>query len=219
MQAKVRHLWGFSATWWKVMPMHNAWGEREDFVWLLFIDHQSSSTAHTRLSQPPHLMRCNLSQIKKAGAEEKQESSKLPTLSRIKKKKETTRRNRNVDVLFSDGRLFWCTKQKRSKGKREQRGWCLSQRWALTKCFIHVILHALSRLCSHRSSTSVKVSLGLVVKKYLSHKGGAGDVKLFAGKLSCYFWLQTLQTPFSALKSVELFSSYPSNPYLTKLVD
>lgn len=65
--------------------MHEERGK--DFVWLLFIDHQSSATAHTRLSQPPHLMRCNLSQIKKAGAEEKQESSKLPTLSRIKKER------------------------------------------------------------------------------------------------------------------------------------
>ncbi len=140
MEAKLRHLWGFSVTWWKVMPMHNAWGEREDFVWLLFIDHQSSATAHThtethtRMSQMSHSMQCNLSQIKKAGAEEKQESSKLATLSRIKKKtKETTRRNRNVDVLFSDGRVFWCTNQKRGRGKREQWGWCLSQRWALTE--------------------------------------------------------------------------------------
>ena len=69
IQAKVRHLWGFSATWWKVMPMHNAWGEREDFVWLLFIDHRSSSTTHNNTqthththteSQPLHSMRCNL---------------------------------------------------------------------------------------------------------------------------------------------------------------
>lgn len=76
--------------------MHEERGE--DFVWLLFIDHQSSATAHThththaathtRMSQMSHSMRCNLSQIKKAGAEEKQESSKLATLSRIKKRKE-----------------------------------------------------------------------------------------------------------------------------------
>ena len=107
MEAKLRHLWGFSVTWWKVMPMHNAWGEREDFVWLLFIDHQSLCCrthththtyrhrhTHTLKSQPSHSMRCNLSQIKKAGAEEKQESSKLATLSRIKKKRERERNNK-----------------------------------------------------------------------------------------------------------------------------
>lgn len=56
--------------------------------------------------------------------------------------------------------------------------------------FICVILHALFPLCSHRSNTSVKVSLRLVKmreeerkkKKELSHKRGTGDVKLFAGK-------------------------------------
>lgn len=144
MEAKVRHLWGFSATWWKVMPMHNAWGEREDFVWLLFIDHQSSATAHTRLSQPPHLMRCNLSQIKKAGAEEKQESSKLPTLSRIKKRKKQQDETEMLTCYFQTAGSFDAqTKRREAGGKREQRGWCLSQRWALTKCFIHVILHAL----------------------------------------------------------------------------
>lgn len=134
MEAKLRHLWGFSVTWWKVMPMHNAWGEREDFVWLLFIDHQSSATAHTHRSQTSHSMRCNLSQIKKAGAEEKQESSKLATLSRVKKRKKQQDETEMLTCYFQMASgVFWCTNQKRGRGKREQRGWCLSQRWALTE--------------------------------------------------------------------------------------
>lgn len=99
----------------------------------------------TRLSQPSHSMRSNLSHIKKAGAEEKQDSSKLATLSRVTQKKswKEIRRNKNVDVLFSDDRVFWCANPKRSEGEEEQRGWCLSQRWALTE-----ILYTCDLTCS-----------------------------------------------------------------------
>lgn len=164
MEAKLRHLWGFSVTWWKVMPMHNAWGEREDFVWLLFIDHQSlwcrthththiQRRAHTLKSQPSHSMRCNLSQIKKAGAEEKQDSSKLATLSRIKKKKERGRERKKqqdetemLTCYFQMAASFDARNQKRGRGKREQRGWCLSQWWALTE-----ILYTCDLTCSPSS--------------------------------------------------------------------
>lgn len=96
MEAKVRFLWGFSATWWKVMPMHNAWGEREDFVWQLFIDHQSPSTTDRRTPQPTVFTRCNLSQIKKAG-----DSRKTGIQQNWQHRRGLKKTTRNVDVLFS----------------------------------------------------------------------------------------------------------------------
>lgn len=135
MEAKVRHLWGFSVTWWKVMPMHNAWGEREDCVWLLFIDYQSSSTSqtythrHTNLSQQSHLMLRNLShRSRKQEQREKQESSKLATLLRIEKRNNNKKQN-CWHAIFRRHRLL--SRRLKDKGGREQRGWCLSQRWAL----------------------------------------------------------------------------------------
>ena len=130
VEAKVRHLWGFSATWWKVKPMHNAWGEREDFVWLLFIDHQSSAAAHAHTHAHTHahrhthahawadrLTRCAVTSLRSRKQEQrkKQESSNIVE-SGEKKEKETTRRNRNVDALFWDGSFAFDARTKRGAG-------------------------------------------------------------------------------------------------------
>lgn len=127
MEAKLRHLWGFSVTWWKVMPMHNAWEEREDFVWLLFIDHQSSAAAHTHTYRDTYtranrLTRCDVTshRSRKQEQRKKQEYSKLATLSGMKKIKERNNKTKQKcwRAIFRWQDL-WCTKPKRG-GRGEE---------------------------------------------------------------------------------------------------
>lgn len=63
-------------------------------------------------------MRCNLSQIKKAGAEEKQESSKLATLSRIKKERKKQADKTEMLTLYFQTAVSFDAQTKREAGGR-----------------------------------------------------------------------------------------------------
>lgn len=67
-------------------------------------------------------MRCNLSQIKKAGAEEKQESSKLATLSRIKKKEKKKQDETEMLTCYFQTAASFDAQTKREAGGRGSGG-------------------------------------------------------------------------------------------------
>lgn len=163
---------------------------------------------HTYLREPLHSTCRNLSQIKKAWRHEKKKTriQQSGNIVENRKRNEKKKKRECWRAIFRQRRLLM-HKPNEKWGKREQQGFCLSQRWALTE-----ILYACDL-------TYPSLCLFLLFQHLSEHVLRSSWNEAGRGKTSFTLSCRLCKHHLLSLKVWSYFLPIPSNPYLTRRLD